>query len=214
MSRTTVVVALMMAVCGGLLAAGSQRAAQPNCVTIATPSPAKIYTYQHTDSSGAVTRTTQQWERVDATGFRERVTTPAGVQIKENEHHIVDDVSVIDRTSTLNANGKVIDATTFVPGIVGDPAFRACAGKSWPIPRTTATYNPGSHKATTPVGTLTIVAIREKITVPAGTFDTVHYKRTSQSIDEYWKSTAEGVIVKHVGSVQGGGVTEVLQSIK
>ena len=207
-------VALIVASCSGLLLAAEQRAGQPNCVNIATPAASKVYTYQHTETTGKVTQSTQQWDRVDGTGFRERVTTPAGLQIKENEHHIVDDVSVIDKTSTLNASGKVVDATTFVPGIVADPAFRACAGKSWPIPQTTATYNPGSHQATTPAGTLTIIALHEKITVPAGTFDTVHYKRTSQSVDEYWKSIDEGVIVKHIGTLPMGQITEVLQSIK
>jgi len=216
MSRLSIagVAALVVASCGVLLAAAGQRAGEPNCVTIAKPSPSTVYTYQHSESSGKVTQTTQQWERVDATGFRERVTTPAGVQVKVNEHHIVDDVAVIDKSTTLSATGAVIDATTFVPGIAGDPAFKACVGKSWPIVQSTATYNPGQHKAMTPAGTLTIVAIHEKITVPAGTFDTVHYTRTSQSADEYWKSIDEGVIVKHIGTLPSVRVTEVLQSIR
>ena len=66
----------------------------------------------------------------------------------------------------------------------------------------------------TPAGTLRIVAIREKVTVPAGTFDAVHYIRTSQSTDEYWKSLEHGVIVKHIGTLPTGVVTEVLLSIK
>lgn len=191
-----------------------QVAAAPKCVTIAKPSPSKAYTYQHSESTGKVTERTEQWERVDATGFRERVTTAAGVQLKVNEHHIVDDVAIIDKSSTQSATGGPIDSTTFVPGLVGDPAFRACEGKSWPIPSTKATYNPGAHQATSPAGTLTIVAIHEKMTVPAGTFDTVHYKRTSQSVDEYWKSIDDGVIVKHIGTLPTFTVTEVLQSIR
>lgn len=214
MSRPSIalVVALMLAGTAVLMAAA--QAPPPNCVTIATPSPSKVYTTQHTESTGNVTIRTEQWERVDATGFRVRVTTQGGVQIKVNEHQIVDDVAVIDTSSTLGPKGAVIDATTFKPGLVSDPAFKACAGKSWPVPASTVTYMPGSHQAKTAAGTLTIIAIREKLTVPAGTFDTVHYKRTAQSVDEYWKSTAEGVIVKHIGSLPTFTVTEVLTSIK
>jgi len=50
--------------------------------------------------------------------------------------------------------------------------------------------------------------------VPAGQFNTVHYIRTSQSTDEYWKSLDHGVVVKHMATVRGAVVTEVLVSIK
>jgi len=104
----------------------------------------------------------------------------------------------------------------FQPGIIGDTGFRACAGRSWPIPSVTASYQSGQTKASTstPAGTLRVVAIHEKITVPAGTFDTVHYIRTSQSTDEYWKSIEQGVVVKHVGTLPNAVVTETLISIK
>jgi len=99
---------------------------------------------------------------------------------------------------------------------VGDPAFRACAGRSWTIPSVTASYQSGATKASaaTPAGTLRIVAIREKVTVPAGTFDAVRYVRTSQSTDEYWKSTEHGVVVKHIGTLPNAVVTEELVAIK
>lgn len=50
--------------------------------------------------------------------------------------------------------------------------------------------------------------------MPAGQFDTVHYIRTSQSTDEYGKSIDHGVIVKHIGTLPGAAVTEVLLSVK
>jgi hypothetical protein len=71
-----------------------------------------------------------------------------------------------------------------------------------------------SARARTPAGTLFIAQIRERVTVPAGTFDTVHYVRTSQSRDDYWKSIQHGVIVKHVATVRGNSVSETLVSIK
>jgi hypothetical protein len=192
----------------------TQGVAQPNCVTIATPSPAKVYAFQHSESTGTVTQRTEQWERVDAMGSRVRVTGPAGAEVQVNDHHVVDDVAMLTKQSKLSAGGAVVSSTTFAPALASDPAFRACAGKSWTIPQTTATHQPGSRQAVTPAGALTIVAIREKVTVPAGTFETVHYKRTSLSVDEYWKSTADGVIVKHIATLPNFTMTDVLQSIR
>lgn len=201
---------------GAAMSAAGQDAATPNCVAIGTPKPSLGFTYQHTESTGATSQYTQHWESVSPTGSRVRVTGTTGTIIQVNEHRIVDDVMVLDRSSKLNSNGGVIDATAFRPGIVGDPAFRACAGRSWRIPSVTATYQSTQNRASagTPAGTLTIVAIREALTVPAGRFDTVHYIRTSQSRDEYWKSTEHGVIVKHIATLPNAVVTEVLVSIR
>ena len=99
---------------------------------------------------------------------------------------------------------------------MGDPAFRACAVRTWKIPAVTALFQSGTLKVTqqTPAGSLRIVAIRERVTVPAGTFDAVHYIRTSQSADEYWKSIDQGIVVKHIGKVNSVTITETLTSIK
>jgi hypothetical protein len=210
------VVANIALVAGGGSASGPPAGQPQNCVTIAIPKPSDSYTYEHTQSNGTRSRYTQLWESVTNTGSRVRVTGPRGTEIQVSEHHIVDDVMVLDRQSKLNANGGVIDATAFRPGVVGDPAFRACAERSWPIPSVTATYESTQTKTSmgTPAGTLKIIAIREKVAVPAGEFDTVHYIRTSQSTDEYWKSIDRGVVVKHIATLPGTVVTEVLLSIK
>ena len=187
-----------------------------DCVTIGKPAPQVDYTYEHIESSGNKSRYSNRWEAVTDTGSRVRITQAGGTMIQVNEHHIADDVTVLDRSTKQNGNGGVIDSTVFRPGIVGDPAFRACAGKSWRIPPVTASYQSAKAKAAaaTPAGTLRIVAIHEAITVPAGKFDTVHYIRTSQSSDEYWKSIEHGVVVKHIATVRGAVVTEVLLSVK
>ena len=193
------------------------RAAQSgDCVTIGTPKPGLTYHYTHAQSNGVTTQTSHQWESVTPTGSREKNTGPAGTYIQVNEHHMVDDAAVLDRMSKQSANGVVLEATSFKPGLVGDPAFRACAGTNWAIPSVTAAFQSQQQKvsAQTPAGTLRIVAIRERITVPAGTFDTVRYIRTSQSVDEYWKSIEHGVVVKHVATVNGVTVTETLTAIK
>ena len=204
----------------GILAAGpsatDRSQAGANCAAIGTPNPSAVYTYRHTESTGSNSEYTQRWESVTDKGSRVRVTRPGGIEIQVNEHRIVDDVMVLDKSSKLNASGGLIDTTSFKPGIVGDPAFRACAGRSWQIPSVTATYQSSQNRASmaTPAGTLRIIAIREKISVPAGTFETVHYIRTSQSTDEYWKSIDHGVIVKHIATLPVGVVTDVLVSTK
>ena len=186
------------------------------CVVIGTPKPSVTFVYEHSETNGKRTQVTNIWESVTDTGSRLRTNGPNGVTVQANDHRIVDDVAMIEKTTKLDANGGVIDTTMFRPGIVGDPAFRACAGRSWTIPAVTATYQSrqANASATSPAGTLRIVSIRERITVPAGTFDAVRYVRTSQSTDENWKSIEHGVVVKHTGTLPAGTVTDVLVSIR
>ena len=198
-----------------------QRVAKPGpsadaCVTIGKPKPGLVFTYEHVESTGAISKTTQQWESVTDTGSRVLLTIPAGRQIQDNVHRIVNDAMVLERQTKMDGRKRVISHTWFDPGLVADPGFRACPGRSWSIPSVTATFetNGKRHSASTPAGSLRILGIRERITVPAGTFETVNYVRTSQSRDTYWKSLEHGVIVKHIASFQGGTVTETLISIK
>ena len=192
------------------------RAGSDVCVAIGKPKPTASYVIQHSESNGKTTTITQVWESVTETGSRMKWTGPAGNWIQVTDHHIVDDVTVIDRTSKLDLNGVPTEVTSFRPGIVGEPAFRACAEQTWKIPAVTALFQSGTLKVTqqTPAGSLRIVNIHERVTVPAGTFDTVHYVRTSQSADEYWKSIDEGVVAKHIGKSNGVTITETLTSIK
>jgi hypothetical protein len=160
-------------------------------------------------------RRTERWEFVTAAGSRVQVKRQGMTEFNVNEHHIVDDVTVLDRSSKLGAKGGLIDTTNFRPGIVLDPAFRACTGRSWRIPSVTASYCSLQQQAaaTTPGGMLKILAIHEMVSVPAGQFDTVHYVRTSQSRDEYWKSIEHGVTVKHLATLPGFVLTDILVRI-
>lgn len=187
------------------------------CVSIGKPRPGVTYTYDHIEARGKRSQYTNVWESVTDTGSRVRVVGPLGPQVQVNVHKIVDDVAVLSQTTKLGVRGAVIDSTSFSPGLVSDPAFRVCEGKSWAIPTVRATYESAKQNASTgtPAGTLRIVAIRESLSVPAGTFDTVHYIRTSQSIDEYWKALDQGVIVKHIATIPGvGSVTDTLVSMR
>jgi hypothetical protein len=187
-----------------------------DCVTIGAPKPAQVFTYEHVESTGARGIRTEQWEVVNSTIARVRTTRNSAVTLQANSYQVRDDVAVLEKTSRMNASGVVLDTTTFKPGLILDPVFRACAGKSWNIAASTASFQSpqNSASAPTPAGELRIIAIREKVTVPAGTFDTVHYTRTSQSQDEYWKSIEHGVVVKHISRLGGYTVTETLQSIR
>lgn len=208
----------MLGLASGAVAVAGPTAPQAasDCVAIGTPKPTVTYVYQHTESRGQVTEVATIWESVTATGSRARTSGPRGVTVQVNEHQIVDDVAILAKTTRLDAKGTVIDTTTFRPGLVSDPAVRGCAGRSWPIPPVTASYQSTKTTASapTPAGTLKIVAIRERVTVPAGTFDTVRYIRTSQSTDEYWKSIEHGVVVRHIATLPMGTVTEVLSAIR
>lgn len=207
---------------GGSVGTHAEQKPAADCVTIGKPNPSMGYIYQHRESAGAVTEVMQQWEEVTETGSRVRVTRGTSVQIQVTEHRIVDDVSVLESMTSMSASGGVTSGTVFRPGAVGDPAFRACAGQTWQIPAVTATHASGqgpSASAPTSAGTMKIVAIRESITVPAGSFDTVRYTRTlatpgGQSVDEYWKSIEHGVIVRHTSALPGWTLAEELKAIR
>ncbi|HEY7286105.1 MAG TPA: hypothetical protein VH497_11710 [Vicinamibacterales bacterium] len=207
---------LALASAGPIATVSAQRASASDCVTIAVPKPTATFVYQHTEPGGRATRVSNTWDRFNETGSRLRAEGPAGVFVQVNAHHIENDVVVLDGTSKLGPSGNPIDSTTFKPGLIAEPAFHACAGQSWQIPPVTATFQSSqtNTSASTPAGTLKIVAVRERVTVPAGTFDTVHYVRTSQSTDEYWKSIEHGVIVKHTGTLPAGTASEILLEIR
>jgi hypothetical protein len=144
--------------------------------------------------------------------------------ISATQHRVVDDALILDSSTESGTDGgvRVNNSTSYQPGVVADPAYRACAGRTWPIPAVNATSQSARSRfsAATDPGTLTIIAIREPVTGPAGRFDTVHYTRTmksagGQAVDEYWKSIEHGVTVKRNHTMPGGVVvTTILQRIK
>ena len=192
-----------------------------DCVIIGKPRPAAAYIYERTDQRGSVTEYTRHWDELTATSSRQRMLRGSSAITIVTEHRIEDDVSVIAVVTSSDPGGAGNSRTTFQPRVVGDPAFRACAGRSWAIDAVNARHSfaQGEHSAPTYAGTLQIVAIRESVTVPAGTFPAVRYIRTmatpvGQSVEEYWKSIEHGVVVKHVSTLPGGDSTEVLVSIR
>jgi len=216
------IVVVVLSVTPPLGARGEQ--APANCVSIGTPKPTLSYTYRYGDSAGGSSEFTDQWEEFTKTGSRLLTTKTSpkgpGVLTSTTEHRVVDDVLILDRSTHTgtDAGNRVDNSTSYQPGVVADPAYRACAGRTWPIPAVVATSQSahGRFSAATPEGTLAIRAIRESVSVPAGRFDTVHYTRTGgQSVDEYWKSIEHGVTVRRTHTLPGGVVvTTILQTIE
>ena len=216
------IVVVVLSVTPPLGARGEQ--APANCVSIGTPKPTLSYTYRYGDSVGGSSEFTDRWEEFTKTGSRLLTTKTSpkgsGVLTSTTQHRVVDDLLILDsRTQTgTDAGNRVDNSTSYQPGVVADPAYRACAGRTWPIPAVVVTSQSahGRFSAATPEGTLAIKAIRESVTVPAGRFDTVHYTRTGgQSVDEYWKSIEHGVTVKRTHTMPGGVVvTTILQTIE
>lgn len=209
------------------------RAEQPSvlvpskCVTIGKPKPNLGFTYRQTESGGNSSAFTDRWEEFTTTGSR-LVTKKSGPRgqgaiTTVNRHHVENDLLILDHSKQTGADGgvRIDNSTSYKPGVVADPAGRACMNGTWPIGtvKVTSLSAQGQFSGMSDSGTLQIIAIHESITVPAGTFDTVRFRRTMTSaagvaVDEYWKSTEHGVTVKRVHTMPGGGVTAILQAIK
>jgi len=215
--RTLTIVIMLMAL--GLVPHGAAAAQVRggNCVAIGTPKPNVEYSYRLTDSRGTSSDFTTVWDDITATASRSRTTRGRGRAIESVlRYRVADDVSVIEETTQSDAG-----TTTFAPGVVGDPFGRACAGRSWPIASATATNRSarGTFSTKSDAGELKMLGIHEPVKVPAGTFDTVHYTRTTTGargtiVDEYWKSIEHGVVVRHLSAVAGVKLTEELQAIR
>ena len=224
------IVAVFLSVAVPLHARPQQAAARVagNCVSIGTPKPHLSFTYRYSDSAGGASEFTDRWEELTATGSKvltnKRSAKGPGSITSVNQHHVMDDVFVLDSTtqSGTDAGVSVNNSSSYQPGVVAEPAYRACLGRTWPVAAVNVTNQSaqGRFSAATDPGTLTIKAIHESVTVPAGSFDTVHYLRTmrsasGQAVDEYWKSIEHGVTVKRTHTLPGVGlVTTILQAVK
>lgn len=192
------------------------------CVTIGTPKPNRGYSYRQTQSGGVTTEFTDWWEEFTKTGSRLLTTkgrTKGPGILTVNRHRIVNDVLILDSSSQSGAGAG--GNSSYRGGVVSVPAFRACEGRSLPVPAVTVTNQSaqGRFSANSDAGTLKIVSIHEPITVPAGRFDTVHYVRNLNSragpqLNEYWTSIEHGVVVKRMHTINGIVITATLQAIK
>lgn len=86
-------------------------------------------------------------------------------------------VSKVEQSSSVSGF-SITSTTTFSPAWVTGPALDWCEGESWVRPAvtqsTTSNVAP-SVTGPTATGNGQVLAVRESLTVPAGTFETVHY---------------------------------------
>lgn len=221
-----------MLACAGPLAAGPAASsgqatarATANCVDIGSPKPTVSYHYRYSDNTTSA-EFANQWQQFTPTGSR-LVTTRTGAGVGQStyvsKHQVVNDVFVLEAStaSGTDAAGAFTNSMTYTPGAIGDPAYKACEGATWTIAAVTATSKSmqGTFSMKTDPGVLKIVKIRESMTVPAGTFDTVHYIKTMNSgrgqvVDQFWKSIEHGVTVRRTSTQPGGIAVEVLTGIR
>jgi hypothetical protein len=196
--------------------------ASASCVDLGAPKPTLAFTYRYSDASGS-TDFTNRWKQFSATGSELVTTRATGQSTYVSRHRVSDDVFVLESSSAsgTDADGPFNNSMTYTPGTIGDPAYKACEGKTWSIAVVNATSRSmrGSSSAKTDPGTMKIVKIHERVTVPAGTFDTVRYVKSMNSgrgqvVDEFWKSIEHGVTVKRTSRQPGSVATEILVGIK
>jgi hypothetical protein len=204
-----------------LASAADARAANAtaDCVDLGQPKPTTTYVFRRRESNGHSSQYSQRWTVFTRAQSSVSVARAPVTETVVNQHKIQDDVTMISSTTMARPGGAA--RTTFRTAVVGDPLFRACAGRSWKIAAVVATHTEQGRVSTadTYAGLLRIVALRETIQVPAGTFECVHYMRTQQtpagpSVDEYWKSIEHGVVVRQVSRLAGWSSTADLISIR
>jgi len=198
-------------------AIAEQQAAGGACVTLGKPGADDRFHYRRSDANAALRYSLQWHEYTDRTA-RFSVRGSAGNEDVVNSHRVVDDVTMIESTTSSGPKGS--HRTTFSPRAMGEPLFRVCAGRSWRIPPVSVTNDAGGRRHTAPMpgGKMEVVSLRETITVPAGTFECVHYRRTldvqgGPSVDDYWRSIRHGVVVRQVSRLPKWTSTMELQSI-
>jgi hypothetical protein len=203
----------------------ANRAPATDCVDLGTPKPALTFVYRTAIQGMGTYEYTHKWDELTTTASRlvTARTGPGGSTFTTvNQHRVVDDVFVVDSSTSTGKDGE--RTMSYKPGSVRDPAFRACAGKSWDIPAVEVTTR-------TPLATLSfatqrdqraslmVFAVDDSVTVPAGTFKSVRYVRTRNTLDgqmrdEVWKSIEHGVMVKQTITAGTDTVTDVLIAIR
>src|SRR5262245_35338782 len=224
-ARAVLLVALGLLTLSSRAAADTDRLiAAADCVTV---SPAKLnvqYSFRYTNSAGTISASTIEFLAISDTSVRLRSTqvdrSGATETVSETTQRVVDDLVVTDRvvSTGVNPSGSFRNTVTYQPGLVGDPTPRVCSGRTWTIPAvtvSTAASSGRSSETKTDSGSGRVVSVSESVTVPAGTFLTVHYEKTfttasGRAVQDVWQSITAGGPVKYTYSGPGVEATQVL----
>ena len=203
---------------------GGPRAGSGDCVTVGRPKLGVKYAFHFTDPAGTVSTSTTEYLAVSDTSVRLRLTHSGAFgtveRVNDSTVRVEDDLVVVEKmvSSGTNERGAFQNTVTFQPARIGDPASRVCSGRTWSIPSVAVSAvgsQGGSSEMTTDAGSGRVISVRESVTVPAGTFQTVHYQKISDGahghvVEETWLSIADGVAVKYTHEGPAGVATQVL----
>ena len=203
---------------------GGPRAASGDCVTVGRPKLGVKYAFHFTDPAGTVSTSTTEYLAVSDTSVRLRLTHSGAFgtveRVNDSTVRVQDDLVVVEKmvSSGTNERGAFQNTVTFQPARIGDPASRVCGGRTWSIPSVAVSAvgsQGGSSEMTTDAGSGRVISVRESVTVPAGTFQAVHYQKISDGahghvVEETWLSIADGVAVKYTHEGPAGVATQVL----
>jgi hypothetical protein len=194
-----------------------------DCVTVGRPKVGVTYAFRFTDAAGTASTSTTEYLAVSDTSVRLRLIHSGAFgsveRVNESTLRVEDDLVVTEKmvSSGTNAGGAFENTVTFQPARIGDPASRVCSGRTWTIPpvsvSTVGSQGGRADMATDP-GRGRVISVRESVTVPAGTFQTVHYEKVFDGanghvIEETWQSIADGVSLKYTHDSPAGVATQV-----
>jgi hypothetical protein len=182
------------------------------------------YAFNFTDPAGTVSTSSTEYLAVSDTSLRLRLTHSGAFgtveRVNDSTLRVEDDLVVIEKmvSSGTNERGAFQNTVTFQPARIGDPASRVCSGRTWSIPSvavSTVGSQGGSSEMTTDAGSGRVISVRESVTVPAGTFQTVHYEKifdgaNGRVVEETWLSITDGISVKYTHDGPAGVATQVL----
>ncbi len=222
----TVLLAALGVLAASLPARGDagRRAASGDCVAVSRPKLDVTYAFRFTDAAGTVSTSTTEYLAASDTSVRLRLTHSGAFgtveRVNESTLRVEDDLVVIEKmvSSGTNARGAFQNTVTFRPARISDPASRVCSARTWTIPPVTVSTvgsQGGVSEMTTDPGSGRVISVRESVTVPAGTFQTVHYEKifdgaNGRVVEETWQSIADGVSVKYTHAGPAGVATQVL----
>jgi hypothetical protein len=207
----------------GVLAGSLPAQGDADCVTVARPAVGVKYAFRFADAAGTVSTSITEYLAFSDTSVRLRLTHNGAFasveRVNESTFRVEDDLVVTEKmvSSGTNAGGAFENTVTFQPARIGDPASRVCSGRTWTIPPvsvSTVGSQGGLAEMTTDPGHGRVISVHESVTVPAGTFQTVHYEKVFDGanghvVEETWQSIADGVSVKYTHDGPAGVATQV-----
>ena len=119
---------------------GGPRAGADDCVKIGRPKLGVKYAFHFTDGAGTVSTSTTEYLAVSDTSVRLRLTHTGAFgtveRVNDSTLRVEDDLVVVEKmvSSGTNERGAFQNTVTFQPARIGDPASRACSGRTWSIP--------------------------------------------------------------------------------